>query len=65
MKNERREFLKKVAYSAPVVVALGGLVEPTDAQAMQAMSKKDGRMAPKNCKSKIKSLKNQKIKKYF
>jgi hypothetical protein len=48
MKNERREFLKKIAYSAPVVVALGSLVEPTDADA------KDCRTCPKNEKSKIK-----------
>jgi hypothetical protein len=47
MKNERRAFLKKVAYSAPVVIALGTLVEPTGAQA------RDGRTDPKNCKSKL------------
>jgi len=50
MKNERREFLKKVAYSAPVVVALGALVEPTQAKAH------DGRTGPKNEKSKIKKV---------
>ncbi len=48
MKNSRRDFLKKVAYSAPVVVSLGMLVEPTEALS-------DGREKPKNEKSKIKT----------
>jgi len=52
MKNERRAFLKKVAYSAPVVIALGTLVEPTGAQA------RDGRTDPKNCKSKLNKCKS-------
>ena len=47
MKNTRREFLKKLAYSAPAVVSLGALVEPTDADAH------DGRTKPKDTKSKI------------
>lgn len=46
MKNERRKFLKKMAYSAPVVASLGLLVEPSSANA-------DGRNDPKNGKSKI------------
>jgi len=46
MKNDRREFLKKVAYTAPVLVSLGTLVEPTEASA-------DGRTDSKNEKSKI------------
>lgn len=33
MKNTRREFLKKVAYTAPSVIALGTLVKPTDSSA--------------------------------
>ncbi len=33
MKKTRRDFLKKVAYSAPVLVSLGMLVEPTNASA--------------------------------
>jgi hypothetical protein len=49
MKNERRAFLKKVAYSAPVVVALGALVEPTESEAYE----RDGRTSCKNQKSKI------------
>ncbi len=38
MKNEntqRREFLKKVAYSAPVIVGLGALSAPVDADAFK------------------------------
>jgi len=31
--NTRREFLKKVAYKAPVVLALGALVAPATANA--------------------------------
>ena len=46
MKNERRKFLKKVAYSAPVVASLGLLVEPSSANA-------DGRTDPKNTKSSV------------
>lgn len=46
MKNERRKFLKKMAYSAPVVASLGLLVEPSSANA-------DGRNDPKNERSKI------------
>jgi hypothetical protein len=33
MKNTRREFLKKVAYTAPVVVGLGVLAAPLSANA--------------------------------
>lgn len=34
MKNTtRRSFLKKVAYTAPVVIGLGALVSPTDVRA--------------------------------
>lgn len=32
-KNERREFLKKIAYKAPAVIALGTLVAPASANA--------------------------------
>ena len=31
--NKRRTFLKKAAYSAPVLLVLGQLAEPTKAQA--------------------------------
>lgn len=31
--NKRRKFLKKAAYSAPVLLALGQLTKPTKAQA--------------------------------
>ena len=31
--NTRRKFLKKAAYSAPVLMAMGQLVKPVDAQA--------------------------------
>lgn len=31
--KERRNFLKKVAYSAPSLIALGQLVKPTSAHA--------------------------------
>ncbi len=51
MKQTRREFLKKVAYSAPVVASLGMLVEPTNAK---AGIMDDHRMNSKNTKSKIK-----------
>ena len=37
--NERREFLKKMAYSAPVVASLGMLTSPTDASAKNGKSK--------------------------
>ncbi|WP_297431317.1 hypothetical protein [Sulfurimonas sp.] len=53
MKNERRKFLKKLAYSAPVIASLGLLTEPTSANA-------DGRHDPKNEKSKI----SRRIKEY-
>ncbi len=43
MKKTRRDFLKKVAYSAPVLVSLGMLVEPTNASARVS----------KNAKSKV------------
>jgi len=46
MKNGRRKFLKKMAYSAPVVASLGMLVEPNAAKA-------DGRTDPKNEKSRV------------
>ncbi len=32
-KQKRRKFLKKAAYSAPMLIALGQLVKPTKAQA--------------------------------
>ncbi len=32
-KNERREFLKKIAYKAPAVIALGTLIAPASANA--------------------------------
>jgi hypothetical protein len=32
-KNERREFLKKIAYKAPAVIALGTLLAPASANA--------------------------------
>ena len=32
--NSRRSFMKKVAYTAPAVMALGGLTLPTDASAL-------------------------------
>ncbi len=41
MKNTRRAFLKKVAYSAPVVASLGMLVEPSTASADRDKSKND------------------------
>ena len=53
MKNERRKFLKKMAYSAPVVASLGLLVEPDDAQA----NIQDGRTGSKNEKSKTTRVK--------
>jgi len=31
--NERREFLKKIAYKAPAVIALGTLMAPASANA--------------------------------
>ena len=31
--NERREFLKKIAYKAPAVIALGTLIAPASANA--------------------------------
>ena len=33
--NERREFLKKVAYKAPAVIALGTLMAPASANASE------------------------------
>ncbi len=33
LSNTRRSFLKKTAYSAPVVIALGQLVKPSNAHA--------------------------------
>jgi len=44
MKNTRRSFLKKVAYSAPIVVSLGMLIEPSEASAR-------GERPPKDAKS--------------
>ena len=52
MKNERRKFLKKMVYSAPVVASLGMLVEPSAANA-------DGRHDPKNEKSKVSRRKHK------
>ena len=48
MKKDRRKFLKKIAYSAPIVVSLGMLVEPTDASARSKPIGED------NSKSKVK-----------
>ena len=31
--NERRSFFKKVVYAAPIVVALGTLLKPTESKA--------------------------------
>jgi hypothetical protein len=56
MKNERRKFLKKMAYSAPVVASLGLLVEPSKASAFPWQ--RDGRHCSKNVKSKISRCKN-------
>ena len=36
--NTRRKFLKKAAYSAPVLMAMGQLVKPVDAQADSKVS---------------------------
>jgi len=36
--NERREFLKKIAYKAPAVIALGTLVAPTTGSAFSKLS---------------------------
>lgn len=33
MQNERRSFLKKTAYSAPVIASMGALLRPTKAKA--------------------------------
>jgi hypothetical protein len=33
LQDSRRDFLKKAAYTTPVLIALGQLVKPTDAQA--------------------------------
>ena len=33
IKTSRRNFLKKAAYSAPTIVAMGGLLRPTQAKA--------------------------------
>jgi hypothetical protein len=51
MKNERRKFLKKMAYSAPVVASLGLLTESTKASA--GSLERDGRHGSKNEKSKV------------
>ena len=42
-KNVRREFLKKVAYKAPVVVGLGMLIEAEDAKAKAGNTSKTKR----------------------
>ncbi len=47
MKNSRRDFLKKVAYSTPVVASLGMLVEPTGAEAYNFSSKKKNQKTSK------------------
>lgn len=31
MKNDRRKFLKKIVYTAPVIIALGSLATPAHA----------------------------------
>ena len=31
--TSRRDFIKKAAYAAPTLIALGGLLHPTDAKA--------------------------------
>jgi len=36
-KSSRRHFLKKSVYSAPVLMALGQLVKPTDVQALNSV----------------------------
>ena len=41
MKNDRRRFLKKLVYSAPVIVSLGALVEPKAAVASTRPPKDD------------------------
>ena len=33
MQKERRHFLKKAAYAAPAIVALGALTKPTESEA--------------------------------
>ncbi len=33
VQKERRGFLKKTAYAAPTIIALGGLLKPRDAKA--------------------------------
>ena len=47
-KNARREFLKKVAYKAPVVIGLGMLIEAEDAQARAGKTSKVTKNAPKS-----------------
>ena len=37
--NERREFLKKIAYKAPAVIALGTLMAPASANASKTAPK--------------------------
>jgi len=36
--NTRRKFLKKAVYSAPVLIALGQMVKPTDVHADSSVS---------------------------
>jgi len=41
--NERRKFLKKIAYVAPVIVGLGVLSQPTNSSAKSPNSKANDR----------------------
>jgi len=47
-KNTRREFLKKVAYKAPVVVGLGMLIQPESAEAGIAHNSKVNKKQKQN-----------------
>jgi hypothetical protein len=40
--NERREFLKKIAYKAPAVIALGTLMAPASANATNIVTPPNG-----------------------
>lgn len=46
--ENRRNFIKKVAYVAPTVVALGSLVEPTKANAGKPAPGDNSKIKPKN-----------------
>ncbi len=45
--ESRRNFIKKVAYVAPTVVALGSLVEPTNANAGKPAPGDNSKIKPK------------------